>query len=121
MPQESGSVNAFCEAIVEVRFVRGEAFECVVDTGFNGALILPAPVVQRLSLPTVARLAFELVGGARMTADVALGEIEWLDQRRAVEVIISETNDALIGTEMFEGAKLTVDYANRSVTIVRDE
>jgi len=56
-----------------------------------------------------------------MNADVALGEIEWLGQRRIVEVIMSEGNDSLIGTEMFEGAKLLVDYANRSVVISDDE
>jgi clan AA aspartic protease len=120
MPQESGSVNALREALIEIRFVPGEAFECVVDTGFDGALILPASVVKRLALPVVARLLFELVGGARMSADVALGEIEWLGERRIVEVIMSEGNDALIGTEIFEGTKLVVDYANRLVTISRN-
>jgi clan AA aspartic protease len=120
MAQESGSVNALREAIVGIRFVGGDAFECVIDTGFDGALILPAPVAARLALPVVARLVFELVGGARMTADVALGEIEWLGEQRRIEVIISESNDALIGTEMFVGAKLLLDYANRLVTISRD-
>jgi clan AA aspartic protease len=117
MPQESGSVNALREAIVEIRFVGGDAFECVVDTGFDGALIVSASFAKRLGLSVVARLIFELVGGARMSADVALGEIEWFGQRRTVEVILSEGEDALIGTEMFEGAKLIVDYANHLVTI----
>jgi len=121
MPQESGSVNALREAIVEISFVGGDAFEYVVDTGFDGALILPASVAEQLRLPIVARLVFELVGGARMSADVALGEIEWLGKPRSVEVIMSEGNDALIGTELFEGAKLVVDYANRSVSISLDE
>jgi clan AA aspartic protease len=120
MPQESGSVNARREAIVEIRFVGGDSQECVVDKGFDGAVILPSAVAERLRLPRVARLVFELVGGARMTADVALGEIEWLGERRSVEVIMSEGNDALVGTEMLESAKLTVDYANRLVTISRD-
>lgn len=117
MPEESGSVNAFREAMVEIRFVDGKSFECVIDTGFDGALILPAPFVKLLSLPIVARLAFELVGGLRMNADVALGEIEWLGQRRAVEVILSESEDALIGTELFEGATLVIDFADRAVRI----
>jgi predicted aspartyl protease len=56
-----------------------------------------------------------------MSADVALGEIEWLGTRISVEVIISESNDALIGTEMFEGAMLVVDYARCRVTISREE
>jgi hypothetical protein len=52
-----------------------------------------------------------------MTADVALAEIEWLDDGRRVEVILSEGNDALLGTEMCEGATLVIDYPNRSVLI----
>ena len=55
-----------------------------------------------------------------MTADVALGEIEWLGERRSVEVIMSEGNDARVGTEMLESTKLLVDYVNRLVTISRD-
>ena len=120
MGQESGNVNAHREAVVEMRFVQSDAFECVVDTGFDGALILPAIVVERLNLPIVARLVFELVGGTRMSANVGLGEIEWLGKRRTVEVILSDGDDALIGTEMFVDAKLLVDYANRVVTISTD-
>lgn len=92
-------------------------FECVLDTGFDGALILPTSIVESLNLPIVARLVFELVGGAQMAASVALGEIEWLGKQRTVEVILSESNDALIGTEMFATAKLMIDYANRAVSI----
>jgi clan AA aspartic protease len=117
MPQESGSVNAVREAIIAIRLVGGDPQQCVIDTGFDGALILPTSVVTSLGLPVIARLVFELVGGARMSADVALGEVEWLGERRSVEVIISEGNDALVGTEMLELAKLIVDYPNRSVTI----
>ena len=117
MPQESGSVNALREATVEIRFARGYQLECVVDTGFDGALIVPASFAKRLGFPVVARLVFDLVGSARMSADVALSEIEWLGQHRTVEVILSVGDDALIGTEMFEDAKLIVDYANRLVTI----
>jgi clan AA aspartic protease len=116
MPQESGSVNPHREAIVEIRFAGSDSQECVVDTGFDGALILPEAVAERLHLSILGRLVFGLVGGARISADVALCEIEWLGKRRSVEVIISEGNDALIGTEMLEGATLVVDYAKRQVT-----
>jgi len=118
MRQESGRVNNLREALVEIRLTRG--FECVVDTGFDGALIVPTSVAKRLGLPVVARLRFELVGGQQMTADVALGEIEWLGEHRSVEVIMSEGDDALVGTELFDRAKLLIDYANRQVTISSD-
>jgi len=121
MPQESGSITALREAVIRIRFAKGEEFNCVIDTGFDGALMLPASVVAQLRLSIVARLVFELAGGARMAADVGLAQVEWLGERRHVEVIISESDDALMGTEMFEGTKLVVDYREGSVTIFRDD
>jgi clan AA aspartic protease len=120
MPQESGRVNALREAVVRIRLARGKTINCVIDTGFDGALILPTSVVEQLELPVVARLVFELVGGTQMAADVALAEVEWLGARCVVEVIMSEGDDALVGTEMLENTRLVVDYRERSVAIERD-
>ena len=120
MPQESGSVNPTREALVRVRFTHGESFEFLIDTGFDGALMLPAISARRLGLRSVGRLAFDLVGGNRIRADVALAEVKWLGERRNVEVVMNEGSDFLIGTELFEGAKLVIDYANRLVTVSCD-
>lgn len=117
MPQESGLVSSNREAILAIRFAEGAIFDCVIDAGFDGALLLPKSAVNQLEITIVARLAFELVGGARMVADVALAEINWLGQNHTVELILSEGDDALIGTEMFEGAKLLIDYRSQQVTI----
>jgi hypothetical protein len=37
--------------------------------------------------------------------------------RRAVEVIISNGDDALFGTEMLDGSRLVVDYIAYGVTV----
>ncbi len=55
-----------------------------------------------------------------MAADVALAEVEWFGFRRVVEVIMSEGDDALVGTEMLENTRLAVDYRERLVAIERD-
>ena len=48
MPYEFGSVTASREAYLLVRFADGEAVECLIDTGFNGQLMLPRTDVDRL-------------------------------------------------------------------------
>ena len=53
MLRESGSVTATREARVSVHFAGGAATECVIDTGFDGALMLPRAPVTRLQLPIV--------------------------------------------------------------------
>jgi clan AA aspartic protease len=117
MAHESGSVNSSREALIEVRLSSGEAIECVVDTGFDGGLMLPRAFADHLQFPIIGRLAFEMVGGTRMFARVGLANIEWLDEVRQIEIVVSDGSDALIGTELLTGTTLNIDYAAHVVTI----
>jgi clan AA aspartic protease len=110
MALESGRVNSYREALVLVRFQDGGEIECVLDTGFDGGLMLPRAFVSQTRIPLIGELTFEMVGGARMPAEIGLTDIDWLGELRKVEVIISEGNDALIGTELLIGTTLTIDY-----------
>src|SRR6266850_4738559 len=106
----SGRVNSYREALVLVRFRDGAAIECVVDTGFDGGLMLPRAFVSRIRFPIIGKLTFDMVGGTRMSAEVGLTEIDWLGRLRQIEVIVSEGDDALLGTELLIGTTLTIDY-----------
>lgn len=118
MAEETGRVSTTREALLRLQLSAGETVECLVDTGFTGALVLPQALVARLGLPVVGREIFEMVGGQRFVASVALADIEWLGETRTVRVIISE--DTLLGTELLEGTRLTIDYIAYTM-IVSDE
>jgi predicted aspartyl protease len=68
MASTAGRVNEAPEPVVAVRLVGGPAgemeVECVVDTGFTGALVLPRAVVEQLGLPVITHEEFRMVGGA---------------------------------------------------------
>lgn len=117
MAHESGNVNSLREALIEVRLSSGEAIECAVDTGFDGGLMLPRTFADELQFRIIGRLALEMVGGARLFAPVGLASIEWLDEIRQIEVLVSDGNDALIGTELLEKTLLVIDYVSGKVTI----
>ena len=119
MAEETGRVTAAREALLRLRLIAGETVECLVDTGFTGALVLPQSLVTRLGLPVVGREVFEMVGGHRFVASVALAEVEWLGETRAVRVIVSE--DSLLGTELLDGTRLTVDFIAYTVTVSDEE
>jgi len=114
---ESGRVNSYREALVLVRFRDGAAIDCVLDTGFDGGLMLPRAFVSQIQIPIVGELTFEMVGGARMSAEVGLTDIDWLGRLRQVEVIVSEGDDALIGTEFLIATTLIIDYPSSSLAI----
>jgi len=117
MPHESGNVTTSRESRIGVRFTDGAEIECLIDTGFDGALMLPRRFVERLQLPVVGRLVFQVAGGTRINADIALAEVEWLAEARTFEVVVSEGEDSLIGTEMLDGTELTINYVALTVTI----
>jgi len=117
MALESGRVNFYREALVLVRFRDGDPFECVLDTGFDGGLMQPRAFVSQIQIPVIGELTFEMVGGARMSAEIGLADIEWLGEFRKFEVVISEGNDAWIGTELLTATTLTIDYQASTVTI----
>jgi clan AA aspartic protease len=117
MAREDGSVNAQLEAWLRVRATNGEIVECLVDTGFNGSLMLPRSEAVRLKLTVLGRVPIIGVGRARSIADIAELEVEWLGQTRAVEVIISDGDDALLGSLMLDGSRLVVDYIGYTMTV----
>jgi predicted aspartyl protease len=79
--------------------------------------VLPRSEAPRLNLTVLGRVLIIGVGGTRAIADIAELEIEWLGEGRAVEVIVSDEEDSLLGTELLDGSRLVVDYINYTVTV----
>lgn len=119
MAKETGRVTATREALLRLRLSAGETVECLVDTGFTGALVLPQALVTRLKLPVVGREVFEMVGGRQFIASVAFADIEWLGETRTVRVIVSD--DTLLGTELLEATRLIIDYIDHTLSVSDEE
>jgi len=112
-----GSVNAQLEAWLEVHATNGETIECLIDTGFNGSLLLPRMEATRLGLTVLGRVPIIGVGRTRAVADIAELEVEGLGERQAIEVIISDGDDLLLGTGMLTGSRLIIDYIAHALTV----
>ena len=119
MPHESGNVNASLEARILVKLAGGAGIRCLVDTGFTGALVLPRDFITSNALRVVARETFMTVEEHVIEADIAVAEVEWLGETQTRRAIVSETGEAMIGTEMLIGAILTIDYVAASVTVAK--
>lgn len=120
MAREEGSVNARREAWLRVRTADGEMLDCLLDTGFDGSLVLPRSEASRLNLTMLGRVPIFGVGRMRSVADIAELEVEWLGETRAVEVIVSG-DDSLLGTNLLDGSRLVIDYVNYTVTVSDEE
>ena len=119
MFQEKGSVNNFSEAVVVIRLFNDSSISCILDTGFNGSLFLPRSFVEENDLTIGTREVLQAAEDQLFEVDTATAEIKWLGGKSSVTVFVSETNEALLGTEMLIDSVLEIDYKNLTVKITK--
>ena len=93
LPSESGELTA----------------ECVVDTGFEGDLALPRSLVSKLHRvsPYEAR-SFALADGSLRELLVCYIEIDWDEEPRTVEVLVTDGRP-LLGMVLMENCHIDMD------------
>lgn len=97
------------------------AVDAVVDTGFNGDLILPIELVLELELIPQGYQKATLGDGTISQFRVYTGTVVWDGSRKAVEVNAA-TSGVLIGMGLLDGYKLEVNATlNGIVTITNLE
>jgi clan AA aspartic protease len=107
-----GRVNRSREAILKLVIVGDEnlkvAVDAVIDTGFNGDLILPLETISELGLKIQGYQKAILGDGTISQFQVYAATVIWDGARRLVEVNAA-TSGALIGMGLLEGYKLEID------------
>ena len=107
-----GVVNAAHEAVVplSLRGPAGQArdIEAVVDTGYDGSLILPGTLVTELGLPFAHSSRVFLANDAEVRLAVHLVTVLWDGQPR--QIMADVTGSApLVGMELLAGHDLSIE------------
>jgi clan AA aspartic protease len=93
---------------------------CVIDTGFEGALTLPAIVVEKLQLTHVARINVNLANDENFITSVHRATIIWDDAELDVPVLAMGRRPT-VGTLLLATYNLNIDfYDGGIVSIDRD-
>ncbi len=117
----TGTVNADLEPLLRltVQDAGGQPHdvEAVIDTGFNGFLTLPPPLIAALGLPWIYPQPGQLADGSVLAFDVYMATVDWHGQTRSVEVEAVEAKP-LLGMALMEDSELRIQVVpNGSVTI----
>ena len=89
-----------------------------IDTGFDGQLCLPVEIAIQLGLELVSRVSVELANGSSQKTLVFSGTIEIGNQEVEAEIILTESDDPLIGTGLLKDMVLNIDFRERKVEIL---
>lgn len=103
---------------LRVRFsIRGyeETAIALVDTGFTGALAIPATIFNgKLGLPD-ARTVWELADQSKISAPVYMGSIEIIDFSPMSGAITIVGNEYILGRGVIDRFKVTFDHGKRVI------
>lgn len=91
----------------------------MIDTGFDGGLIIPSQIADYLTLKYEGTEVFYSVTGEVIVAKAYSTEMGWLGKMLRVPIVVnSRINEAILGNQMLKNCRLTIDYGHRTVTIV---
>jgi len=93
------------------------AVEALLDTGFDGQVCLPIRLALQLGLDLIATQEVEYADGRVETELLFSGTVRVNAEPQEVEIGLTESDEALIGREMFEGLILTLDFSNWQINI----
>ncbi len=116
-----GKVNSNFDSVISVDLCTNNSFtslEVIIDTGFNGDLVLPQSLISKLGFTYLYSTKIDLVGNTTKEVDFFKGEIKWLSgEIITIEVIADDS--FLIGTNLLRQGKLLIDYQSNEVLITK--
>jgi clan AA aspartic protease len=117
--QMDGYFNVRQEPVIGLD-VGSSQIEFLVDTGFNGGLIIPGQIAEGLDIQYDRGLEeFRTANEATFLASAGSMEITWFGNAIRVPVATTEeVPEAILGGNMLKDCRLIIDYRQRTVTII---
>jgi clan AA aspartic protease len=111
----AGTVGVRLEATIPLLVFgtgpRQQTIRAAIDTGYNGALTLPAAVVRALSLTRLVPGSATLANGTQRPVHFFRAHVLWDGQIREVRILCVDA-DPLIGTALLKGYHLGIDFVD---------
>lgn len=91
--------------------INSKSFDFLIDTGFDGQLVLPLSIAHDLELNEVGDTEFFTADGHESAAPVFLCMLNWFGSVRPTFALGTNSDIGLIGMELLKECRLTVDKA----------
>jgi clan AA aspartic protease len=118
----NGRVDVSLRALLDIAIRRTEseaptAVTVWIDTAFNGFLVFPQEMIEKLRLPQAAATEAILADGSLVTLESFACYVEWFGEIVLAHVVGNAGKHPLLGTELLWKRKLLIDYAAGIVSL----
>jgi len=91
--------------------------DALIDTGFDGSLCLPLSIAVQLGLELTGVTYVEFADGTMRRELTFMGRVGFGKFEGKVEILLTESEDTLIGLELLKGSRLEIDFKQRKLKI----
>jgi clan AA aspartic protease len=116
MNQMSGWWDSDLSPHLELATPTGEVLDVIVDSGFNGELMLPNTTIQKLGWQQRGTIQNTLADGSILQTQTFMGEILWFGVAMRIVMQATDYHEGLLGTELFQGCIVELDLDADRVT-----
>ncbi|HEV8061124.1 MAG TPA: hypothetical protein VGP68_14690 [Gemmataceae bacterium] len=88
-----------------------------IDTAFDGHLVFPKSLIDRLQLETLADTEAILADGRKVTLETFICYLDWFGTVTPFQVIANDGKLPLLGTGLLEKRVLHIDYLNKRLNL----
>ena len=104
------------QALVTLDFGQGP-LDFLIDTGFNGTLIVGEEILETRDLIPLGTLQAELASQQSFEYLRYAVSFEWFGEELLTEVLVGAGKECLIGTALLNPHRLEIDYEHRTVQL----
>ena len=110
----------FGSPVIEL-FIEGRKIETLLDTGFNGHILLPEPIIMELALDQIGISDYLTASGDNKITKVYKGNIEFLNEKSEVPILSTDADFSLAGMELFHNCKIVIERSKDIVNVVKSK
>jgi len=85
--------------------------ELLIDTGFNGSVLLPIETIHDMNLSPVAVGEYALADGTITETNIFEGTIDWFGKKKRISIISSPSDFCLLGMELLYELRTVIEPA----------
>lgn len=93
------------------------SFDAILDTGFNGSLVLPRKIGRRARLTPFNRTQYQLADGSIVQDILYRGTLQVAGRRIDVLLSLTDAQMGLVGMEIITGRVATFDLRKMTVDV----
>lgn len=110
----------FGSPIIELS-IEGRKIETLLDTGFNGHIMLPESVIRELALDQIGVSDYLTASGDNKLTKVYKGKLIFLNEKIEVPILSTGADFSLAGMELFNDCKIVIERSIDIVEVVKSK